>query len=77
MSVRIDIGCERCGKRVGTAKVSVPLQGSFNAFDSSLPTNERPLLVDGDDLQYWADRHTRELCDAEVERQHQKALAGS
>jgi hypothetical protein len=64
MSIRIDIDCQRCGKRVGTAKVSVALQGPFYAFDSTRPDNERSLIVDEDDLKYWKDRHTMPDCEA-------------
>jgi hypothetical protein len=74
MSVRIDVDCQRCHKRIGTAKVSVALHGSFQAFDSAQPC-ERRLLVDEDDLEYWKDRHSIEECDAEIV--HKKALTKS
>jgi hypothetical protein len=75
MTMRIDVECQRCGKRVGTAKVSVALQGSFNAFDSSQISNERSLIVDEDDLKYWEDRHTMPDCEAFINARRKALVA--
>ena len=63
--LRIVIDCQRCGKKVGTAKVSVALQG-WNTSNHAT-TNQRFLNVDSGDLKYWSDRHSREECDAEID----------
>lgn len=70
MSVRIDVDCTRCGKRVGTAKISVPLS-SLNYTLESIEEMS-PVIVDQDDLKYWRGRHSREDCDALIDEKRAK-----
>ena len=67
MSIRIDVDCQRCGKRIGTAKVSVSLQG-FNTTPAHATLNQRFLNVDHDDLKYWTDRHSMGECNEVLDR---------
>ena len=63
--LRIVIDCQRCGKKVGTAKVSVALQG-WNTSNHAT-TNQRFLNVDSGDLEYWQKQHSQESCNAEID----------
>lgn len=78
MSVRIDITCQRCDKKVGTAAVTVSLQGWTTPEIAA--TDQRFLNVDEDDLKYWGDRHSRRECDAQIVSnrvKHKKTLTRS
>ena len=66
--MKIDIICNICFKRLGQAKVAIPLR---NASRSNItgPTNYRLLMVDPDDLDYWQKQHTPKDCHVENMRQ--------